>query len=189
MIKAIIFDCFGVLVTDGWKAIREEFVSDIDRTETAHALDVRVNAGLMDYDDFIKQVAKLSGLTTQEVRSRINDTVPNQRLFDYIKRDLKPDYKIGLLSNVNKGVIDELLTNEQLDLFDEKVLSFERGYTKPDARIYQDILNKLTTEPEEAVFTDDIERYCVAAEDLGVKSIQYKDFDSFYKSLNKILEK
>jgi epoxide hydrolase-like predicted phosphatase len=176
VIKAVIFDCFGVLTTDGWKQIREEFLVH-DEKLFRHSLDIdkAVNAGMMDYDEFINEIKNMTGLSTNNIRERLNGSVPNKMLFDFIRESLKHKYKIGMLSNAAANWLDELFEPWQVKLFDATVLSYEAGTVKPDPAIYKMIMNRLGVTPEESIYIDDSERYCIAAEDLGMKSIYHHD--------------
>lgn len=176
MIKAVIFDCFGVLTTDGWKQIREEFFADDeDRNRRCSDMDKAVNAGVSDYDEFLEEISDMSGLPVTEVRQRMNGSAPNKRLFDFIHDELEGKVKIGMLSNAAANWLDELFEPWQVKLFDEVVLSYEVGTVKPDPAIYQMIVNRLGVLPEEAIFVDDSERYCVAAQDLGIAAVYHQN--------------
>src|SRR5690348_2888052 len=62
MIKAIVFDCFGVLTSDGWLPFKKKYFGhDSALTEEATSLNKQVDAGLISYDDFVPAVAKLAG--------------------------------------------------------------------------------------------------------------------------------
>lgn len=174
--QAVIFDCFGVLTHDGWKQIREEFFAR-DKDLLQHSLDIdkAVNAGMMEYDDFIAEISAMSGLSARDVRIRINTPVPNKMLFEYIRDELKPKYKIGMLSNAANNWLDDMFEPWQVELFDEVVLSYELGAVKPDPRMYQAIVDRLGVAFEQSLFIDDSERYIVAAQDLGMKAIWHTD--------------
>jgi epoxide hydrolase-like predicted phosphatase len=60
-------------------------------------------------------------------------------------------------------------------MFDETVFSAEVGMAKPDARIYQLILNRLGVEPQEAVFVDDFIENVEGARHLGLHAIHFKN--------------
>jgi len=187
MIKAIIFDCFGVLTQDGWKAFLED-LHDETAKETARYLNHQYDAGLISLEKFLEGVKKATGRDYDIINSaRSSEGAKNTDLIEYI-RELKKQYKIGILSNVaTNWVRDYLLTAEEQKLFDAMVFSFEAGTTKPDPRIYEAILEKLGVIPEEAVFTDDARHYCDAARQLGMKSILYVDFPSFKQQLEESL--
>src|SRR5438132_11992050 len=131
MIKAIIFDCFGVLTADKWK----EFVVTLpdEQRQPARDLNHAYDAGTINEDDFIDKVKELTGRNPGEVENLTEDEIgKNTQLLDYV-RQLKKKYKIGLLSNVaTNWVRDYFLTEEEQKLFDAMVFSFEAKVTKPD---------------------------------------------------------
>ena len=64
MIKAVIFDCFGVLATDGWLPFRDKhFGGNPELLEEARANSIRVDSGLMAYEEFIDWLARSSGMS------------------------------------------------------------------------------------------------------------------------------
>jgi len=187
MIKAVIFDCFGVLTTDGWLPFVQKYFGD-DKLllQTAHDLNKQCDSRLLGYEEFVKKVSEMAHLEPYEARAEIQDNVANQPLFDYIL-SLKSKYKIGMLSNAASNWLQELFSPEQVALFDEVVLSCDVGTTKPNERMYEMIAEKLGVEPSECVFTDDSERYVTGAKDVGMQGITYKEFASFKTQLDQLL--
>lgn len=187
MIKAIIFDCFGVLTSDGWLPFASKhFGSDPIKKQEAHDLNKQVDAGLLDYKTFVSSVAELAKVSLIEAHRDIENNVPNQDLFAYIAT-LVPTYKIGLLSNAGANWLNELFTPKQLSLFSAYALSFEMGVIKPHPKAYHTICQKLGVEPHEAVFIDDIERYVTGAKDIGMHGIWFKDTKQAVADLQKLL--
>ena len=189
MIKAIIFDCFGVLTEDAWLA----FCSTLPAGEglnQAKQLNHQYDAGVLSFDEFIQGVESVTGHKAQEIEDIImhKDFSKNTALLEYIK-NLKNRYKIGLISNIATSWIrDDFLTPEEQSYFDDMVFSFEVGVTKPNPKIYELAAERLGLWPEECIFTDDIERYCQAAEEVGMKSIVYSDFNQMKTELEKVLQ-
>ena len=189
MIKAIIFDCFGVLTTDGWLKFREQYLmtgstADHEAVELNHQSD----AGLITQQQFVHSVAELAGVDVTVARGIINDQhTSNDQLFTYIKDRLKPEYKIGMLSNVSQDYTAELFTPEQNALFDAKVFSYQVGVTKPHPAMYETIATKLDLLPEECIFIDDREGFVLGAHDVGMQALQYKDFSQFRRQLEMMI--
>ncbi len=188
MIKAVIFDCFGVLTTDKWK----EFVITLpdELRESARKINHAYDAGFINETEFIEQIKLLTGRNPSEVETSIGtkiDQIKNIKLLNYIK-SLKPKYKIGLLSNVATNWIkEEFLTMEEQALFDSMTFSYEVQLTKPDPRIFKIACTRLGVDLNEAALVDDIERYCEAARSLGMKTVLYQDFDQMRHDLEQIL--
>ncbi len=189
MIKGIVFDCFGVLLGRGFWNTYRAAGGDTDRdgpflTATLHA----TNCGAITPQEFHEKIIDRLGITMEQWTAVIESIeVPNQQLFDYIRTNLKPRYKIGFLCNANVGVVEQRLSPEYLDLFDDRIISAEVGLMKPDPRIYRLASERLGLKPEEIVFSDDKPMYTEAAARLGIKPITYIDFDSFKRELGSIL--
>jgi epoxide hydrolase-like predicted phosphatase len=189
MIKAIIFDCFGVLATDGWLPLKKKyFANDIKLFKEAGRLNGQVDAGLITQQDRVSWVAKTTGLSEKEVWHQLSLNLPNKDLLAYIVK-LKSNYKIGMLSNVGGDYLKEIFTKKDIALFDAVSLSYETGIAKPDPRAYGAITEKLGIEPEECVFIDDQVRYCYAAQSIGMQAIQYQNLEQSKNDLEKILQK
>ena len=133
---------------------------------------------------------RLTGLSQQEADDIFiyrRGYRKNEALLEFIAK-LSKDYKIGLLSNAGTSwVKDSFLTSEQVGLFDDMVLSFEVGLTKPDLAIYRLACERLNIEPEEGVFVDDQLGYCIAAKDAKMQALVYKNFVQFKHDLEEIL--
>lgn len=188
MIRAVIFDCFGVLTYDGWLPFkRKHFSGDPELEVQATDLGRQVNSGLLGYGSFVEHLAKMAKTSVREVARAIHDNVPNEELFSYIENELKPKYKIGLLSNTGRNMLEEIFTREELGLFDATALSYEIGSLKPEARAYHVIAERLSVKPEECVFIDDQERHLNGAREVGMQTVIYKDFEQFKHDLEKLL--
>lgn len=188
MIKAIIFDCFGVLASDGWLPFRDShFSSDPILFEQVIAINKRVDAGIIQYDDFIAQVAALAGVSAEQAHRDIENNVPDEKLFAYIEHDLKSSYKIGLLSNAADNWLDEMFTPGQVSLFDAVALSYEMGAIKPGHVTYETIATRLGVDVSECIFLDDQPKYCDGAVQAGMQTILYKDFAQAKQQLSDLL--
>ena len=175
MIKAIIFDCFGVLVRDGWIPFREgHFGHDDALMQEAIMSNRRVDAGLDSYEDFIHHVAVMAGIQDAEARAEIETNPRNDQLLELIAM-LKPNYKIGMLSNAAENWIGEMFTPDQAALFDEIILSCDIGVIKPDPIAYQTAADRLGVAVEECLLVDDQPHYCEGAVAVGMQAIHYED--------------
>ena len=187
MIKAIIFDCFGVLLSEAWEPFCDEYFGKAtSKREQASELGKQLNLGVISYDQFIDRAAKLAGVNREVAQAYIDASKPNKPLFDYIYK-LKSRYKIGMLSNSGDNWLEQLFSSAQLALFDSTVLSYEYGFVKPQPEIYAISLQQLQVQPSEAIFVDDIPRYCDAAEKLGVHAVCFHNFEQMKREIEQIL--
>lgn len=187
MVKAIIFDCFGVLVTEAWLPFKAKyFRHDSELFDQASDLTKRANQGLISQEDFIRSAAELAGIEPSEARDFISRNVPDEQLFDYLRK-LKPDYKLGFLSNIAANYLHKMFTPEQLALFDVIELSYESGFVKPETRAYQNIAKRLGIDISEAVLVDDQERNVNGASQAGMPAILYENLEQLKIELEPLL--
>lgn len=171
-IKAIVFDCFDVLYIDEHKSLVESFP---DYRIPLNDLRRQVDYGFFSPQEWIEAIARLTGATSQEVRHIIlNAHTINQPLVDFITSALKPRFKIGLLSNIGRGWIENLFSQHQLhDFFDAVVLSGDEGVTKPHPQIFELMAERLGCQPEECLMVDDLPENIAGANAAGMSGIVY----------------
>ena len=187
MTKAIIFDLYGVLALNGWQAFKEfHFSNRLDVWEQVFELGKQVDAGLKSYDDLVQFTAEQTSQPAAVVRHQLEHTVANEPLIDYIRTELKPQYKLGILSNAGSNVVERIFTAEQQALFDAIVLSHHVGLTKPHVAMYQTIADQLNLEPAECLFIDDQERHVTGARDAGMQAIVYTDLAELRQWLSSV---
>jgi len=184
--KAVIFDCFGVLTTERWL----EFLAglpkgvDVDQVRSVHHA---YTTGMISQQVCAQQIYDLSGQRFAESEDK-GEATKNTALLGYIRELRVRGYKIGILSNIGTTwITDTFLTKEEQKLFDGMVLSFEAGMIKPDPRIFMLVCERLGVDPEQALLVDDIDRYCMAAQSVGMQAIVYKNFKQVKSEIEKIL--
>ena len=190
MIKAIIFDLFGVLVTDALSAV----IAELSTTQPAVAQQiVRIvaasNAGMLPHEESRAAVAELLGITVDEYAQRVRDgEVRNQPLFDYIL-ELRKSYKTALLSNAGTKSLEVRFAPGELDnYFDVIVVSAVIGFAKPEARAYEIVAEKLGVRLDECVMIDDRGLYCEGARQIGMQAILYQSMPQLKRELGDILK-
>lgn len=188
MIRGIIFDCFGVLYHGSLDHLRE--LTPPERLTELKDLSRSYDRGYLSQAEYFDGVGELIGKDPSEIELICRkEHVRNEMLVTYIK-DLKKTYKIGLLSNVGRGFIEQLFSPEDLEqLFDAEVLSNEVGILKPDPAIFRLAAEKLELAPEECAMIDDIVRNTAGAEAVGMKGIVYQSLSQMDNELREILGK
>ena len=190
MIKAVIFDFFGVLVTEGFKQFQENYFSDDkDKRQTAVDLINQVDSGDIPMDEFTSALAQLAGITPEDVQQQLGGNKPNKPLLDYIRNNIKDRYKIGILSNSSMDFPRQILSAEDIELFDNIVLSYRYGMVKPEPELYKLAAERLGVGASECIFIDDSPGHIEGAEAVGMKGIYYKDFPQTKKALEQLLNR
>ncbi len=187
MVKAIIFDCYGVLVTESYLAFKAKyFGDDQDKYDEAARLMDLNNEGRLDFSQFLVMIGEMAGLTAQQVLHELDGNSPNIELFNYIN-ELKKDYQLGVLSNIGTGVLEQLLTEDQIALFDVLALSSEMGVIKPYKEIYLQTAAMLEVDPNQCLFIDDRQGNVDGAIQAGMQSIRYVSFDQVKSDIESLL--
>jgi len=187
MIKAVIFDCFGVLTVDSWRAFCDILPPSVD-IAAIHDLNHAFDAGFITHTEFFEGVEKLAGKRPPDI-NELNSLVgsKNLALLDYI-HSLRPHYKTAILSNISDDWITrELLTKNEQQLFDAMVFSYEVKLIKPDPRVYELVCDQLEVQPAEAIMVDDVERNVAAARDMGMQGVVYADLRQCRRELDLLL--
>lgn len=197
-IRAVVFDFGGVLV---------RMVDDRPRIELARKLGVplarldelvfysetaqKASMGKIKVKMHWQAVGDALGIPLEEMPAFLEqywsaDDV-NWRLLDFI-RDLRPHYKLGLLSNAWDDLRQTMHDRWGMDsLFDEMIISAEVGIVKPDPRIFHLAAQRLGVSPGEMVFIDDILINVEAARVEGLTAILFTDTDRTLVALQDVL--
>ncbi len=190
MIKAIIFDCFGVLLAD---VLRTKAMSLKDtKPQVAEVIfDTlkQLDRGLISREEGMAHIAGALGIELQAALEMIHGgEVRNAALIDAIPA-LHAEYKIGLLSNVRGRVwLDDRFLPGELDKnFDVVIASGDVGMVKPEPGIYHLIAQRLGVLPEECVMIDDLQSGCDGAVAVGMKAVQYHNNDQALSELHALL--
>jgi HAD superfamily hydrolase (TIGR01509 family) len=186
MASAVIFDFFGVIVTEGLKQFLDKYLGeDIGKRRYATSIVQRYDTGaqVMTFDDLVAELSEITKIEKDTVSDYICNNRPNRELLEYIRYNLKPNYKTSILSNAGTDWIAQLLDNDDVELFDDIVLSYRYGVTKPNPSIYKLAAKRLHLLPRDCVFVDDTLGHCQGAKLAGMHAIQYRNFHQFKREL------
>lgn len=188
MIHAVIFDCFGVLVHGSLNHLRS--LTPPEHMTELNDLSHNSDYGYVTQADYLQGVGDLLGRSAAEIGDIINaQYVRNERVIE-LARSLRGEYKVALLSNVGRGVIDRLFSPEELDtLFDVVVLSSEVGMVKPNADIYELAARQLDLTPEECLMIDDLAANVAGAQATGMSGLICADSTECVTDVRSLLEK
>jgi len=183
-IKAVLFDCFGVLIVSGRQSLLD---AHPEHHQELHDLGIRADRGFIDHAGYNEEASRIIGLSVDEIEARhLSRNVRNDPAFAWIKElHTSGHYKTALVSNIARDGIDALIPpSERDELFDTVVLSGQIGVTKPSEAIYDVAVERLGVEPFEAVMIDDLLDNIDGAQYAGLRGIVYgnmrqtrEDFD------------
>lgn len=183
MIKNIVFDFGDIFI-------------NLDKTATPRALE---QLGMVEFPSNLMQIFldyEKGLLETQAFLDLVNGIIPeasrdqiigawNSILLDLPEYRLEflkefrqhPDRRIFLLSNTNDLHMQEVVRimgreayDGFRDCFETFYLSYEMGMRKPDAEIFQFVLEQKGLIPEETLFIDDTVENTRSADSLGIRT-------------------
>lgn len=115
--------------------------------------------------------------------------VPRKKVWERVHALKQKGYRIYLLSNYSKDFFDcHTKDADFLRDIDGRIVSYEVHIMKPDAAIYQCLLDKYGLKPEESVFFDDRKENTEAAEKLGIRSYTITSEEYLNSLLDEYLE-
>ncbi|MDO6743954.1 HAD-IA family hydrolase [Tenacibaculum soleae] len=182
MIKNIIFDFGDIFINLNKQATYKELaklgVTSIseDMIATYHQYEM----GLISTDDFVgfykQKFPQLSSENLINAWNAILLDFPLQRLSFLKELAVSKKYRLFLLSNTNDLHISWIkndwgteLYNEFKNCFEQFYLSHEINFRKPNANIYEFVLNENNLKASETIFVDDLKENTDAASELGIK--------------------
>ena len=182
--KTIIFDLGAVILNINYENTIDEFTKlGVKNAETFYSKKVqtelfnKIETGKISNNEFLKALQKeTKNAKIKQVKIAWNAMLldlPKERL-QLIKK-LKNNHTIYLLSNTNSihiNAFKEELGNKKwlefCELFDKMYLSHELGLRKPDAKIFEYILNQQKLKAEDVFFIDDSPQHIASAKKLGI---------------------
>lgn len=193
MIKAIIFDWFGVCTVENWSTcFARKLQAKLGLDEALiiskfREIDQSFARAELNSEQFLKKfITSLDKDLNPQDFYYIFNTIPdlNEELFEFIVK-LKKYYKIFLVSN-NFGPVfpnyeKKINFNEY---FDALFLSHELKASKTQEKIWKVVLSKLEYSPAEILFIDNRERYCEQANKVGISTVLFKNNEQLKRDLS-----
>lgn len=192
MIKAIIFDCFNVLVNDPTRQLLQELERiDPAKRQEFSAVTHAADSGIITDAEGAVEQSRLLGMSLDaftELRNK-GETV-NEPLMQYAI-SLKGHFKIGMLSNIvsRERLAIRFSPGQVESVFDAVVASGEVGVTKPNPEIFTITAHQLGVLPEECVMIDDILENCTGAREAGMQAIHHVTNQQTITELNTLIDR
>ena len=173
MIKAIIFDCFGVMYGGSLGTLAN--MAPPEHRQAIYDCNQAKDYGYINYPEYLQQIGELIGIAPEAVDTIMRQHhIANTWLIEYAQ-ELREQYKVALLSNIGDQTMERLFDGKVGELFDEVVLSYQEGIAKPNPEIFTLTAERLGVTPGECVMIDDLMTNCEGAEVAGMQSILHTD--------------
>jgi len=194
MIKAICFDLDGVYFTPtGMDSFKKKIIDmGVSFEDMEHVLFKsdkmkKLKSGLLtdeEFWSFANSYWKLNKTMKEWLELLVSDYEINADVDKTLDTIRANGYKSLICSNNYASRINSL--NDKFDFlkkFDTIVLSFQAGVTKPDKRIFEILVEKSGCTPEEIIYSDDSESKLAGANELGINTFVYLNFEQFKQEL------
>lgn len=174
--KAVIFDCYGVLCESVGNAWFTTHMTNANWRESEGRYCHDLDWGTMSDDEFFGVLATAVNRPKEEVKEEwLALIIPNEDVLT-IARELKEKYQIAVCSNAGSWFFKETMQRSGMaTIFDTLVVSSELKLAKPDPRIYAYMLERLGSAPSETVFIDDSPKNVEAAAAVGMHALLFTD--------------
>jgi putative hydrolase of the HAD superfamily len=182
----VVFDLGGVVVS--WKPdeIIEKAIPDAATRPVArrHVIDhpdwLELDRGTITVDEAIARATERSGLAESLIRALVESVPPalvaNPETVALMREVKARGNALYCLSNMPAGSMEYLERRYDFwHLFDGAVISSRIHHCKPERAIYEHLLETYRLEPRATVFIDDVEANVVAASELGMATILFRD--------------
>ena len=188
MIKAIIFDFFGVVGESTYQLIADRHQLSSSQLDQLTDLHKSFDNGFISEIDFFRAYADIIGISYQEFMEDYYDSgerlETSHAVLAYAK-ELRKNYKIGLLSNVGESSYNKFIQPIE-HCFDAVVTSHQAQLAKPDVAIFELTANKLGVDACECVMIDDSSTNCQGAMAAGMQALLYKDINALKLQLESL---
>ena len=187
-VKNILFDLGAVLIDIDFEKVCKSFekigIKDFENQYSqlsASTLFEDLEKGKISDTFFYEEIQKQlqSNIPSKEIKNAWNSILLDFRIdtMQYLT-DLKKEYNLFLLSNTNAIHLTEinLLAQQQLHVdeldvyFTKAYYSFKMGMRKPNADIFEFVLQDAGIIAEETIFIDDSKPNIITAQQLGFKT-------------------
>ena len=194
-VTTLFLDIGGVLLTNGWDhTIRthaaEKFGLDYDEMNERHHLTFDTyEEGKLSLDEYLNRVVFYQERSFSREEFKVFMYAQSEPFPDMLKlmRDLKTQHGLQIAAVSNEGReltvyrVGQFKLGSFIDFF---VSSCFVHYRKPDADMYRIALDISQVTPEQVVYIDDRPMFVEIAQELGIRGIIHKDYETTRKNLD-----
>lgn len=199
IIKAIVFDVAGVLckknmhkiyplldkLAESYKVNSLQF-RELRKKYAKSALTGKISAGefkniivnrlrIVDKKDFIKKWDKI-----------VEGELSIDKKAEKTVNKLKKNYILATLTNVTEMMDQPRIKHRLYKHFKVKLASYQLKTKKPQMKFYRLLIKRLGVNPKDIIFIDDDKENLLPAENLGMKTILFKNNKQLIYELKKL---
>ncbi|MFR9523120.1 MAG: HAD family phosphatase [Rikenellaceae bacterium] len=182
--KTVIFDLGGVVVARNPQKVTEkfrEFFSFLADKQMPHFWE-EYDRGAQTIDQTIDIISELRGYDREFCRATVRDAITMQEEIEPTAKLIaelhERGFRLLVLSNMSLEFIEFIRKLPVYQYFDGQVVSCEEHTVKPEARIYEILLERYGVDPSDALFVDDRQSNLDAAAAQGINTILFKRWEA-----------
>ncbi len=200
MIKNIIFDIGGVLLEYRWKEMLMDYgLSEAEALRTGRLMfddELWTEMDLADREReqeilclFGKKYPKHAGAIRWFVEHCEYMHVPRKDIWRQVHRLKEKGFHLYILSNYPETMFQKHAAHADfMKDMEGGVVSYQVHKIKPDAAIYECLLERYDLKPEECLFLDDRPQNTEAAERLGIQTFTVQSKEALAEKLEELLQ-
>jgi len=195
MIKAILFDAGGVVISAGSQLDK---LAKIFKPKNRKEFWKKINefigplcTGKITEQEYWERISKSENFDIKKVPPNLwatdyeKITEINKELISLIN-NLRRKYKVILVSNTMEVHARINKKRGLFDNFDDVINSNEVHLSKDTPEIFKLTLERNKLKPEECIFIDDIQKFLDVANSIGIKGILFKNVEQLKTELNNL---
>jgi epoxide hydrolase-like predicted phosphatase len=190
MIKAVIFDFFGVVGQSTYQLIAERHSLNTAQINDLTDLHKSFDNGYINEQDFMQSYADILGISYEQFMDDYYDSGEkfhtSHAVLAYAK-ELRISYKTALLSNVGESAHTKFIQPIE-SFFDVVVTSHQVGLAKPETAIFELTASRLGMDVSECVMIDDSLTNCQGAISAGMQAILFTDISNLKDNLDNLVK-
>ncbi len=177
--KNIIFDLGGVVVSRDPSKCTREFIEFFDyiHYDPMPTFWMDYDRGEISFEDVKLALAEYRGVSLEFCTGYIEKTITMQEEVaatkELVERLKQAGYRLYVLSNMAREYINYIRTLPVYKNFEGEVISSLEGCVKPEARIYEILLERYAISPHESLFIDDRAVNITTAQSLGMDGVLF----------------
>ncbi len=182
--NTVIFDLGGVVVARNPKRLTPEFVEFFSflADKKMPKFWEEYDRGVQSIDQTIDIISELKGYDRDFCRDTVLQAIDMQEQIEPTAKLIaelhERGYRLLVLSNMSLEFIEFIRKIPIYRYFSGEVVSCEERCVKPEAEIYQLILQRYDLNPADALFVDDRQANLDAAAEWGINTILFKRWEA-----------
>lgn len=196
-IKNVVFDIGKVLMSFEWEDFLKnmgysgEKLQKIAQATFLSEVWQERDRGLLSEEEYVQQCVALAPEYEDDIRKVMKETPKSVKIYPYaetwVKYLKKKGYHLYIISNFSRYMAENNVKEMTFRKYmDGEIFSYEVNELKPDAVIFEMLMQKYILNPKECVMIDDRPENCAGARSIGMQAIEFKNFQQATEELAKL---